>query len=176
MATQTAALKPLPVKSLLRYWGPPAVWLALIVVESTDALSAAHTGGMLSHLLTAIFGTVSMTAVEALNHVLRKTGHFVGYAVLSWLMFRALRGTCAEMWEREEEKPPEERRERLRLAWMAIAAVFTFLVASADEAHQAMLPGRTGVFTDVLLDTAGALFAQFALIALNGRRNGNGSS
>jgi len=32
----------------------------------------------------------------------------------------------------------------------------TFLVASADEIHQCYLPNRTGTFTDVLLDCAGA--------------------
>lgn len=39
---------------------------------------------------------------------------------------------------------------------MAVATVF--LIASLDELRQAFSPGRTGVFSDVLLDSFGALF------------------
>jgi len=45
---------------------------------------------------------------------------------------------------------------------MAVATVF--LVATADEIHQTFLPNRTGCFSDVVLDTAGAASLQLALI------------
>ena len=38
-----------------------------------------------------------------------------------------------------------------------LAILATFLVASADEFHQSFLPNRTGQFSDVLLDTCGAV-------------------
>jgi VanZ family protein len=48
---------------------------------------------------------------------------------------------------------------------MALAA--TFLIATADEIHQTFLPNRTGCFSDVLLDTAGAAaFQAMLLLAL----------
>jgi VanZ family protein len=43
--------------------------------------------------------------------------------------------------------------------WRSWAAgvVSTFLVASADEFHQTFLPSRTGLFSDVVLDTCGGI-------------------
>ena len=35
--------------------------------------------------------------------------------------------------------------------------VFCFLYACSDEIHQLFVPGRSGMFTDVLIDTGGAV-------------------
>ncbi|HKO19733.1 MAG TPA: VanZ family protein, partial [Acidobacteriaceae bacterium] len=43
-----------------------------------------------------------------------------------------------------------------RLECSVLAVLSTALVASLDEVHQTFLPGRTGVPSDVLLDTSGA--------------------
>jgi VanZ family protein len=45
----------------------------------------------------------------------------------------------------------------LRQLWAyGLAILATFLVASADELHQSLLPNRNGQFSDVLLDCCGA--------------------
>ena len=41
----------------------------------------------------------------------------------------------------------------------------TALIASSDELHQAFLPDRTGMFSDVLLDCSGALVMLSLLVA-----------
>jgi VanZ family protein len=56
-----------------------------------------------------------------------------------------------------------------------LAILATFLVASADEYHQSFLPNRTGQFSDVLLDSCGAVALGLALFlimhAVEGRRH-----
>ena len=47
--------------------------------------------------------------------------------------------------------------ERIPKRAALICAVFCFLYACSDEYHQLFVPGRSGQFTDVLVDMAGAL-------------------
>ncbi len=131
-------------------WVPVLVMLLVIVRESTDGFSSMHTGAMLRPLLEAIAGPIGDDRWETIHHVLRKTGHFLGYGtlgltwlrawLLTWLMPLRLRST--DVWRR----------------WaLQMAICCTAVVASLDELHQTHIPSRTGLATDVLLDTFGAL-------------------
>jgi VanZ family protein len=86
------------------------------------------------------------------HFLIRKTGHVVGYAVLSILLFRAWRATVAV-----KNNP------RWSIVWATIALGMTALVASLDEWHQTFLPSRTGTIHDVVLDTTAGLGAQILL-------------
>lgn len=70
----------------------------------------------------------------AIDHPVRKLAHATEYAILALLWFGAL-----------GSKPQ--------------AVVIAFLYACTDEFHQLFVPGRAGLFTDVLIDTSGALVA-----------------
>ena len=70
----------------------------------------------------------------AIDHPVRKLAHATEYAILALLWFGAL-----------GSKPQ--------------AVVIAFLYACTDEFHQLFVPGRAGLFTDVLIDTSGALAA-----------------
>src|SRR2546428_13214099 len=72
-------------------WIPALLWFGIIALESTDLLSATHTLSLV-HRVLALFQLHIEPQVQA-NAVLRKFGHFVGYAVLSWLLFQAWRAT-----------------------------------------------------------------------------------
>jgi VanZ family protein len=137
--------------SLWRAWLPALLWLGLIFFESTSALSAENTGRFLYPLLHYLFG-IDPTHFGAWHFVMRKTGHVLGYGILSILLFRAWRSTLTvrgnPAWS---------------LAWTSIAVLMTALVASLDEWHQSFLPKRTGKIQDVLLDTAAALAAQILI-------------
>jgi VanZ family protein len=129
-----------------KQWIPALIWIGVICVESTDMMSSAHTGSFLYAILTRVFGPVDIVALVNWNHYLRKTGHVVGYAILSWLLFRAWRATLpspiGRLWA---------------FAWARLAFWMTAVVASLDEFHQSYIPSRTGRWQDVLLDsTAGA--------------------
>ncbi len=137
-------------RRLIRNWLPVVVWLGIIAFESTGTMSSENTGSILYSILLAISGHVTPHFVAMLNAVLRKCGHFIGYAVLSLLVFRAVRITL-------------ERTVALRAA--AIAVLFTAVVASLDEWHQTLLPNRTGALRDVVLDSFGAICMQVLILA-----------
>lgn len=70
--------------------------------------------------------------------LVRKATHFIGFGIVGTILYLFYR----------------------KLAWrfpslLAIATIF--VIASLDELRQSFLPGRTGVFSDVLLDSFGAV-------------------
>ena len=126
-------------------------WLGIIAVESTSALSAANTGKILYPLLHFLFG-LDLVHFLTWHVVLRKSGHVIGYAILSLLLYRAWRATISVT-----------RGMSWSIVWSRIAFFMTALVASLDEWHQTFLPSRTGTIRDVLLDSAAGLAAQIVL-------------
>lgn len=129
-------------------WLPAFFAVCVIAAESTATFSAQNTSSWLRPIFESIAGRIADARWELLHHYLRKTGHFIGYGAVAftflraWLHTRARRGIGA------------------LVAWRAecttLAVLSTALVASLDEFHQSFIPGRTGVPSDVLLDTSGA--------------------
>lgn len=143
------------------------------MMESTPYFGADHTGSWLAAVVGPIFGHSALKYVDFINHIMRKTGHFTGYGILSFLLYRGWREiTLIQVENRLKPamRTPEFLR-ALRRVWCArasaLAILSTFLVASLDELHQTFLPNRTGVFRDVLLDTTGALFFQAVILAFS---------
>ena len=159
------SLKPTP-RELAANWWSVAVWLVVIRLESTDYASSTNTFGLLYSIATAIFGRIDPDVLLTVNSILRKSGHFIGYAILSLLVFRALKYThrgrlrlvlqrrwgifFRDLWQRE---------------WAVIAVLFTVVTASFDELHQTTLASRSGRWQDVALDAAGAVLMQCLLYA-----------
>jgi VanZ family protein len=123
-------------------WLPVFLGICVIAVESSASFGADYTSGPLRWIWEHLFGQVSDERWQVFHHLIRKTGHFVGY------------GTMGVLW--------------LRAWWLslpragfllnaALALLGTALVASTDEFHQSFLPNRTGVPSDVLLDCSGAV-------------------
>jgi VanZ family protein len=131
-------------RALFFAWLPAAIGVLVVCLESSDYLSAANTRVLLGHLWLR-FGWATHRNLTSVNHVLRKTCHFLGYGTLSLLFYRGRRLSGQILSIR-----------RPRLADAAFSLVCTLVVASADEYHQSFLPSRTGRPQDVLLDTAGA--------------------
>ena len=145
-------------KHLLKTWIAAILWLGLIVAESTSFASAENTSRFLYPLLHFLFG-VGPDSFSVWHFFIRKTGHFVGYFTLSWLLFRAWRDTFpfpGMSWA---------------IQWARISFFMTALVACLDEWHQTYLPNRTGSLHDVLLDSAAALVAQVVLYLILRRRS-----
>jgi len=129
-------------------WLPVALAIGVIVLESTTWLGADHTSSPLRWVWEHLFGQVTDRRWADLHHLIRKTGHFLGY------------GTMGLVW--------------LRAWWMTLprsgflldatlALIGTAIVASTDEFHQSFLPNRTGIPSDVLLDCLGAFTLQLVL-------------
>jgi len=130
----------------VRAWWPAVVWIGLIAFESTDFFSSENTGSMLYTLLTRLFGQINFYDFLIFHHYLRKTGHVVGYGMLSLLLLRGWRATFGQaqalLWRTS------------LLSWLGTA-----FVAAMDEWHQSYIPSRTGTVWDVALDSvAGVAF------------------
>jgi VanZ family protein len=130
-------------------WLPALIGVLVIACESTEVFSAVNTSGPLRLLWQSIFGAVSNAHWEELHHIIRKTGHFLGYGTLSLLFYHAWRRTAAILHRRT-----------FRIENVIYALACTLIVASSDEFHQTFLPHRTGTPQDVLLDMIGACTLQ----------------
>ena len=88
---------------------------------------------------------------SALAFIVRKTAHFTEYAILGLLFSFFYRQILPQ-------------KNGLRLFVLAILS--SFLYACTDEIHQLFVPGRSGQFTDVLVDTLGAFCGCLLLLAI----------
>ena len=140
-------------RNLLLYWLPALAWTALIFLFSTGIFSAEQTGRILRLLLEWLWGAISESRFDFIHFLVRKAAHLTVYAALSALCFRARRGPRSG-WQSN---------------WALLALLASMLVALSDELHQSFVPSRTATPWDVLLDSFGALLAQF-VIALFARR------
>jgi hypothetical protein len=98
------------------------------------------------HVVRPVFEFNGISDVTIMSFVVRKSGHFLEYAVLG--------GLLATTAERGEDPA------LVRAHWLPAA-----FVALADEALQLFVPGRTGKLSDSLLDCVGALVG-FCLVFL----------
>jgi VanZ family protein len=124
--------------------------MVVIAIESTSYLSSANTSRWLYPILHFLFG-ISGARFAIWHHYLRKIGHFVGYFILSVLLFRSWRVTLpvSSPWA---------------MRWASVGFLMSALIASLDEWHQTYLPSRTGTIRDVILDSIAALTAQIVIL------------
>jgi VanZ family protein len=137
---------------VLKAWIAAVLWLILIAIESSALLSAHNTSRILYPLLHFLFG-MDWEHFEVWHFFIRKSGHVVGYAILSALLFRAWRATLPAM--SDVKWTPR---------WATIAILGTALVASLDEWHQSFIPSRTGRWQDVVLDICAGVGAQLLIL------------
>jgi VanZ family protein len=126
----------------LSAWLPVVFAVGVIALESTEMMGADRTTGPLRGIWEFIFGHLTDERWEFTHHLIRKSGHFVGYGLIGLAWLRA--------WWMSRPRAPFFQNALLAL-------LGTALVASSDEFHQSFLPNRTGTYRDVLLDCAGAL-------------------
>ena len=158
-----------------RFWVPVVLWLGIIAVESFS-LSSNVTGGWLWKLLRLLHVHASWQALQELNHILRKTGHFTGYGILCVLIFRAWFHTFvfhSRITRTSSESPRVGNALRsIRVRCALLAVNMTLLTAILDEWHQAFDSSRTASGWDVALDvTGGIIFLSFALFVFKFWRN-----
>lgn len=128
-----------------------AVWMFVIFQFSANPVEESlQTSDRLVKQIIRIFvpdfNGLSPERQESIAHtlsmVVRKGAHMTEYAVLTVLLFTAL-----SQWHL-----PLERFRRAAIAWGGAT-----LYAVTDELHQRFVPGRSGVPTDVLIDSIGAI-------------------
>ncbi len=145
----------------LMAWTAAFLWLIVIAIESTALLSSSNTSRILYPLLHFLF-RLDWARFEVWHFYIRKTGHVIGYATLSVLLFRAWRATLPAMSS-----------VKWTARWSIIAALGTAFVASLDEWHQSFIPSRTGRWQDVVLDSCAGIAAQVFIFLWYLRKNKN---
>ena len=143
------------LKNLLN-WTPAALGVAIIAVESSASMSSDNTSHWLLPIWVYLFGPISAGHWAQVHHLIRKTGHFSGYGLLSVAFFHGWRSSLPAGW-------------KVPLLWRraaALAVFSTLLVAIADEYHQSFLPNRTSSPLDVGLDLCGAIAAELLVLAI----------
>lgn len=90
------------------------------------------------------------------DYWIRKVGHVVVYFILTLLAY----------WAFSKYSPYYI--SGRPLTW---AVAFSILYAISDEYHQSLVPGRHGVYTDVIIDSIGIAFAAGLIYWLRGLKN-----
>ncbi len=135
---------------LWRY-GPLIVWMALIFLASTSAMSASNTSVVMQRLLQGLFsGSLDAEQLKFWHILIRKFGHFSEYAVLALLAARAFITSSLTL---------------LRRHFMLAAFLLMAIYAFTDEFHQSFVPSRGASIYDSLIDIAGGATA-LALLML----------
>ncbi|MGH7786029.1 MAG: VanZ family protein [Candidatus Binatia bacterium] len=137
--------------AMVAAWLPLALWLGVIFWLSGDQFSDEQTAEWLTSLPWLAALRLPPAAIELANLIVRKSAHFVEYAVLSMLAYRAV-GASRPAWSRRA----------VLLAAVALAVA----CATVDELHQATTLTRTGSPKDVVIDSLGAFAGALSGAAL----------
>jgi len=127
-------------------WIVAVFWIALIFYLS-------HQSRIVSNELSTGITAVIIQAIEKIipgagfdfsrvNHLVRKSAHFLAYLILGILVLNALRGSGALGY--------------IDYKRVMLALFICILFAISDEVHQLFVPGRGGQLKDVILDSTGA--------------------
>jgi len=124
----------------------------VFIMSSFGSDSSSAQSAQIIQVLRQVFPNLNNTShldVSSLVFIVRKTAHFTEYAILGILFFLFFRQFF-----------PQKNGSR----YFILAILFGFFYACTDEIHQLFIPGRSGQFTDVLIDTLGASFGCLLLV------------
>ena len=127
------------------------IWMGIIFYMSSK--SGDDSSGMshgLVNFVTGIFPFLKVIPFEILNFLIRKGAHFTEYGLFAlWII--------GFLWTFDAVRD--------RYVALGVAAVgFCAFYAATDEVHQGFVSGRSPKFTDVIIDSSGAL--TFSIICL----------
>lgn len=113
------------LRFLLWYWGPPLALMGFIFFLSSQE-------------------RVGVSDEFVVNFIVFKSLHIIEYALLQFLVFRALYRTFSGKNTNHI---------------LLLAFVITFLYAITDEFHQTLVPTRNGTIIDIGIDSIGILLS-----------------
>lgn len=123
-------------------------WIAFIFGNSLKnaALSGEQSGEIVDFVIDKILRTPvekqSIEFVDLVTHFVRKIAHFTEFAILGVLIFFSVYVA-----------------ENIKLKAFIFSVCGAFFIAVCDELIQLTSEGRACRFTDVIIDSSGALFA-----------------
>jgi VanZ family protein len=135
----------LPANQLTkRFWryGPLLFWLLVIFFASTNHFSKDNTTKTIGPFLQWAFSNFSEQTIDFIIILIRKSGHFIGYALLAFLAARALISST-KPW--------------VHLNWFYWSLFIIIIYSITDEYHQSFEITRSASLQDCLIDIAGGL-------------------
>lgn len=152
-------------KKKLILWILIFVWMITIFMFSAqngDESSELSQGFLRTFILRFTPDNISEDIVNMMEYIIRKCAHMTEYAVFGILVFYQIK--LYRLFEKEWNR-------------IVMAVICVMIYASTDEIHQLFVGGRSGRFTDVLIDTAGGfigiLAAAFIAAGHQGKNGGN---
>lgn len=124
-------------------YAPLILWIGVVLFASTTTASMSKTSVFVRPVLEFLFPNAPEETLLVYHNFIRKTAHFIEYAILAFWAARAFIGSSQEI---------------LKKYWFIFSLLLVVLVASIDETNQSFNPTRTGSPRDVLLDAGGGLF------------------
>ena len=144
------------MKSFLKYWLPVLGWLVVTFIGSTNVMSVEQTSHFIVPFLLWLKPGMTQQNIWVIIVFMRHCAHVGEYAVLAFLMWRALRwGISASM--------------RMPTLY-GVVLLGCALFAASDEFHQTFVKSRTPSVRDVLLDVGGG-FLGLMICATFARRH-----
>lgn len=126
-------------------WIPVIVWMMIIFYFSHQpAQQSSELSTGVTKLMTEMINyLIPKLEIDYTSYTfyIRKLAHIFVYFVLGCLLIRAF-----------------ERRFKITYKQIISAFLICLLFAISDEVHQLFVPGRSGEFRDVVIDTIGATF------------------
>ena len=142
-------------RSRLWRYAPLLGWIGFIFFASTGAMSASNTSRIIGPLFRWLFPGITEAQLLFVHFSVRKSAHFIEYAVLALLAARAFIPSSHRV---------------LRRGWFIAALLLVAVVALLDEYHQSFLAARTGTIWDSLIDISGGASALIAFSLWRARR------
>ena len=137
-------------KKKLILWILIFVWMITIFMFSAqngDESSELSQGFLRTFILRFTPDNISEDIVNMMEYIIRKCAHMTEYAVFGILVFYQIK--LYRLFEKEWNR-------------IVMAVICVMIYASTDEIHQLFVGGRSGRFTDVLIDTAGGFIGIMA--------------
>lgn len=147
----------------------------IFTMSSFGSDSSNAQSNQIIHVLHQVFPNLSnehsFFGASNLTLVVRKTAHFAEYVILGLLFFLVYRAYFVKL---TNAKFSDTKLSNIKLSdvkfsdakLLLFALCSSFLYACTDELHQLFVSGRSGQFTDVLIDTLGAFFGCLLLLMI----------
>lgn len=118
----------------------------IFFLSHTPGEESAKQSGLIVTLLSYLPIKIDESNINILTLIIRKGAHMTEYFLLTLSLVKYFKSVQYEV----------------KLQWSKIyfwSGIIAFLYACSDEFHQTFIPGRAGLFTDVLVDSVGIIFA-----------------
>lgn len=116
--------------------------MGFIWSASTPKFSALNTSTVIRPLILWFFPDLSDDQIATIHFTIRKSAHFIEYAILAFLARRALVTSSHNL---------------IRRYWFHLAFLLVVCYALLDELHQSLEPSRIASLYDSAIDIAGGL-------------------